>query len=57
MTYTVVIVQDGKTARLECATYEEAQQVRQSFVNYGKCQSVSIEAKDPADRQVIQETL
>lgn len=43
MKYIVVIEQDGGTARLECATLEEAQQVRQSFVNYGKCQSVTIE--------------
>lgn len=43
MTYIVVIVQDGETARLVCETYEEAVQVRQSFVNYGKCSSVEIE--------------
>ena len=43
MTYTVVISQDGDYARLECATLEEAQQVRRSFVNYGKCQEVTIE--------------
>jgi hypothetical protein len=47
MAYEVVIVQDGDTARLECATLEEAQLVRQSFINYGKCQSVEIERKDP----------
>ena len=45
MLYTVVILQDGETARLDCATLEEAQRVRQSFVNYGKCQSVTIEQK------------
>jgi hypothetical protein len=39
----VVIVQDGETARLKCATLEEAQQIRQSFVNYGKCQEITIE--------------
>ena len=44
MTYTVVILQDGETARLKCETLEEAQQVRQSFINYGKCQEVRIEA-------------
>ncbi len=43
MTYTVVIVQDGETARLDCSTLEEAQEVRRSFVNYGKCQEVRIE--------------
>lgn len=46
MTYTVVILQDGETARLACATLEEAQQVRQSFVNYGKCQEVRIEVEE-----------
>ena len=43
MQYTVVIVQDGDVARLECATWEEAVQVHQSFINYGRCQSVTIE--------------
>jgi hypothetical protein len=46
MTYTVVIQQDGEFARLECETLEEAQLVRQSFVNYGKCQAVTIETKE-----------
>jgi len=43
MKYAVVILQDKEYARLECATLEEAQQVKQSFVNYGKCQEVTIE--------------
>ena len=43
MIYTVVILQDNEYARLECATMEEAQRVRQSFVNYGKCQEITIE--------------
>lgn len=43
MTYYVVILQDNEYARLECATIEEAQLVRQSFVNYGKCQEITIE--------------
>ena len=43
MTYTVVILQDSEYARLECATLEEAQGVKRSFVNYGKCQEVTIE--------------
>lgn len=43
MMYTVVILQDGEYARLECATWEEAVQVHRSFINYGKCQSVTIE--------------
>jgi hypothetical protein len=46
MTYTVVILQDGGTARLDCASLAEAESVRQSFVNYGKCQSVTIETKE-----------
>lgn len=48
MTYTVVIVQDGEIARLPCATLEEAQLVRRSFVNYGKCQEVRIEILENA---------
>ena len=47
MDYSVVITQDGERARLPCENFEEAQLVRQSFVNYGKYQSVVIEAKDP----------
>ena len=43
MKYAVVILQDKEYARLECATLEEAQQVKQSFVNYGKYQEVTIE--------------
>lgn len=46
MTYKVVILQDGECARLECATLEEAIQVRQSFINYGKCQEVRIEVEE-----------
>jgi hypothetical protein len=46
MNYVVVILQEGECgleyARLECTTLEEAQRVRQSFVNYGKCQEVTI---------------
>jgi hypothetical protein len=45
MKYTVIIEQDGETARLTCETLEEAQMVRQSFVNYGKCSDVRIEVK------------
>lgn len=41
--YTVVILQDGDIARLDCNTLEEAINVRRSFVNYGKCQKVTIE--------------
>ena len=46
MKYTVVILQDGESASLDCATLEEAQQVKQSFINYGKCQSVTVEEKE-----------
>ena len=45
MKYIVVIEQDGDTALLECASLEEAQLVRRSFVNYGKCSDVRIEVK------------
>lgn len=41
--YQVVIKQDGETAVLHCKSLDEAQSVRRSFVNYGKCQSVTIE--------------
>lgn len=40
--YYVVTVQDGESARLGCATLEEAVVVKRSFVNYGKCQEVRI---------------
>jgi hypothetical protein len=43
MKYTVVILQDNEYARLECNTQEEAEQVKRSFINYGKCQEVEIE--------------
>jgi hypothetical protein len=43
MNYNVVILQDNEYARLECATLEEAHQVQRSFINYGKCQEVTIE--------------
>jgi hypothetical protein len=46
MTYFVIVEQDGDTARLECETLEEAQMVRRSFVNYGKCSDVRIEVKE-----------
>lgn len=45
MTYFVIVEQDGDIARLECETLEEAQMVRRSFVNYGKCSNVRIEVK------------
>ena len=46
MKYTVVILQDNEYARLDCANLEEAKQVKQSFVNYGKCQEIIIEECD-----------
>lgn len=45
MKYFVIIEQDGDIARLECDSLEEAQMVRRSFVNYGKCSDVRIEVK------------
>jgi len=48
MTYTVVILQDDETARLPCATLEEAHEVRRSFINYGKYQEVRIEIEEQA---------
>ena len=46
MKYTVVILQDGETARLKCDTLEEAQMVRTSFLNYGKFESITIEVAE-----------
>ena len=46
ISYYVLIEHEGETARLACATLEEAQQVRQSFVNYGKYQEVRIEVEE-----------
>jgi hypothetical protein len=43
--YTVVIKQNDEYARLDCETYEEALEVKRSFVNYGKCQEITIEVK------------
>jgi hypothetical protein len=42
--YNVIIVQDNETATLKCSSYNEALQVKQAFINYGKCESVTIEA-------------
>ena len=47
--YTVVINHEGETARLDCETLEEAQQVRRSFVNYGRYQEITIEHNDVAE--------
>ncbi len=45
MTYTVVIQHLGEQARLLCASLEEALQVRQSFINWGGYQEVTIETQ------------
>ena len=41
--YSVVIKQNDEFARLDCETLEEALNVKRSFINYGKCQEVTIE--------------
>jgi hypothetical protein len=43
--YYVIIIQEDQMAKLECHSYDEAVKVKQSFINYGKCQSVTIEKK------------
>ena len=40
--YKVIILQDNDIAVLDCDTLSEAEQVKQSFINYGKCDSVKI---------------
>ena len=42
MTYIVVVRKDGEEAHLACDSLEEAKSVRQSFINYGKCEDVYI---------------
>lgn len=44
--YTVVVLQDSETARLDCSTLDEAFEVKRSFLNYGKCQDVRIESSE-----------
>lgn len=46
MNYIVVIEQAGEQARLECGSLEEAQRVKVSFENYGRCNDVRIEVKN-----------
>ena len=41
--YIVIILQNNEYARFECETLDEAQQVKISFENYGKCDNVGIE--------------
>lgn len=43
MKYIVIVEQDGDVARLECDSLEEAERVKVSFENYGKCQNICIE--------------
>jgi hypothetical protein len=46
MKYIVVIEQAGDQATLECESLEEAQRVKVSFENYGRCQNIRIEQVD-----------
>lgn len=46
MEYIVIITQDGEKAFLHCKTFQEAIDVRRSFINYGKCQSVIIQENE-----------
>ena len=46
MKYNVIIEQAGEQARLECDSLEEAQMVKVSFENYGRCSSIRIEQVD-----------
>jgi hypothetical protein len=58
MKYTVIIEHDGETARLECSSLAEAQEVRRSFISYGKHQSggIRIEAcQEPTESEVKNE--
>ena len=49
-TYTVVIHHQGETARLDCASYEEALNVRRAFITYGKYQDeIEIIANEQAN--------
>ena len=41
--YIVIILQNNEYARLECETLDEAQRVKVSFENYGRCDSVEIQ--------------
>lgn len=43
--YIVVIKQGDEVAKLECESVEEAKKVYNSFVNYGKYDSLDIENK------------
>jgi len=49
MTWFVVIRQEDDQAVLPCDTFAAAVQLRQSFLNYGKYQSVEIVDKTPSD--------
>lgn len=58
MTYTVVIQHCNEVARLRCSTFEEAIRVKQSFINYGKYQSVEVEISPEVDtiKQLLEKT-
>lgn len=43
MIYTVVITHNGEIARLTCATLDEAQNLKQAFINWGGYDQVTIE--------------
>ena len=43
MNYTVVITHKGDIARLVCATLEEAQSLKQAYINWGGYEQVTIE--------------
>ena len=43
MSYILVVKQDDEYARLDCDTLEQAQCLHRAFVNYGKCQEITIE--------------
>ena len=47
--FTLIITDNGDTARLEFATHEEALQMKRAFDNYGKYQSVQIIRTDAED--------
>lgn len=45
-TYKVIIIfcdHPNEAATIECETHDEAVNIRQAFVNYGKCKSIEIE--------------
>ena len=43
MNYIVVITDKGETARLPCSTLDEAQNLKQAYLNWGGYEQVTIE--------------